>query len=455
MNQLDKVSCDPAGPARPGRCEGKAAPGTVRDQETLRSQSLLPPGSCSMDEGLRGSLSAGLFHWVEQPTRIGRFALSERLGAGAMGEVHLAHDSYLGRNVAIKLVRPQRLVHMDQDPARCVDSQRLVREAQALARVSHPNVVHVYEVGLWNDRVFIVMELVRGQSLRQWLAAQRHATAPERWRQVLEIFLAAGQGLQAVHDAGLTHRDLKPDNILVGADGRVRLADFGLARNVAITEETPDTRELPRPNPRGLEHAGTLAMVRNLTATDAIIGTPGYMSPEQMRGEPCDARSDQFSFCVSLYEALYRVRPFPGRSLADLRRQVLEEGFSSPPRDADVPAWIGKVIARGLAMEPADRYPDMADLLAALARPPRTTRRLRTAAALLLGAGALVGSMALHAWNAAGHVSGRVAEDHVSDAGHGCCGHGQGAAIPAGQRAGGRTGNADEPDGPGVRPECP
>jgi eukaryotic-like serine/threonine-protein kinase len=350
-------------------------------------------------ELLRASLKAELFGKAQEPTRIGRFVLLERLAVGGMGEVFTAYDEQLDREVAIKLVRPDRLAPPLEDSAGSAGgtaSQRLLREAQTLARLSHPNVVQVYEAGIAADRVFLAMELIRGQSLRQWLAAQREVPAPRRWRAVLERFLSAGRGLQAAHAAGLVHRDFKPDNVLVGDDGRVCVADFGLARPQPRDPGTPDTRDTQDLGPvREPDEAAaaTQAPLSSLTASGALLGTPAYMAPEQLRGEPSDARSDQFAFCVALYEALYGALPFVASDLAALHARMTSGAAIEAPRRTEVPSWIWGVLARGLAMAPADRYADMGALLGALEQRPARRRR-RLLAGGCFGAG-LIGALAL------------------------------------------------------------
>jgi serine/threonine-protein kinase len=296
---------------------------------------------------------------------VGRFVVLGVLGAGGMGVVLSAYDPELDRKVAVKLLHG--------DAGRGSESEgraRLAREAQAMARLSHPNVVAVYEVGTVGDRLFIVMEQVDGQTLKQWLKAEERG-----WREVVAMFLAAGRGLEAAHRAGLVHRDFKPSNVLVGRDGRVRISDFGLVSVSASTGEL-----------------GAL----DATLTAGLVGTPAYMSPEHLRNQELDGRADQFSYCVALYQALYDARPFASDSVIALREAVLT-GRPRPPSARDVPAWLGPIVLRGLARDPAERWPSMTALLDALARDPAAARRRLAGRAALVGLGlaAVLGGLQL------------------------------------------------------------
>jgi eukaryotic-like serine/threonine-protein kinase len=290
----------------------------------------------------------------------GRYQLRRRVGAGGMGVVFEAFDPELERHVAIKLLHPG---------SRGVT--RLHREARAMARLTHPNVVAVYDIGSVGAQVFIAMELVRGTTLTRWLRAR----ARSRW-QVLDVFRAAGRGLEAAHAVGIIHRDFKPDNVLIGEDGRARVTDFGLARPLETIEATAG---LPAASPE----EGAITR----TVPGAMVGTPAYMAPEQLRGQQADAQSDQFAYCVSLFESLFGRRPFDGRSVTELRDNVLNG------RRAPIPNKAGRrlraVLQCGLSLRPQDRYPAMTALLADLDR-VRRPRRLRFALpiALLFSAGA-------------------------------------------------------------------
>jgi len=307
-------------------------------------------------------------HGLPVGTSIGRYQITGVLGHGGMGVVYAALDPDLARAVAIKLLRPELRT----------SRARLLREGQAVARLRHPNVVTVHDVGTHDHDLFIAMELVAGGTLGAWLRERRRP-----WREVLARLIEAGRGLAAAHAAGLVHRDFKPENVLLGDDGRVVVTDFGLA---AIDDDEPPATPLtqtPRsPPPRSRE--------LDLTRTGALMGTPAYMSPEQFRGRRADARSDQFSFCITLYEALVGVRPFDPRdgsvpSMSDLASAV-ERGEVRPmPKGGDVPAWLRRAVARGLRPDPAERFPSMTALLDAIT-PPRRAR----AAVLVAGVAAVV-----------------------------------------------------------------
>jgi tRNA A-37 threonylcarbamoyl transferase component Bud32/tetratricopeptide (TPR) repeat protein len=305
---------------------------------------------------------------------IGRYVVLARIGEGGMGVVYAAYDPDLDRKVALKLIRGGT-AHRDDEVGHQLQA-RLLREAHAMARVVHPNVATIYDVGRAGEQVFVAMELVAGETLAQWLARERRSSAA-----VLEMFAAAGRGLAAAHEAGLVHRDFKPSNVMIGGDGRVRVLDFGLARPVGVVEQASSS---PSPSPADL--------VRSLTATGQLVGTPAYMAPEQLTGGVSDARSDQFSFCVALYEGLYGTRPFAATSPAELESQMREGRVSGASPDAHVSSRLRDVLLRGLSARPDDRFPSMAALLAELGRDPRT--RLRRwapslAALLVLAAGAV------------------------------------------------------------------
>ena len=304
---------------------------------------------------------------------IGRFIVHRALGAGGAGVVYAAHDPELDRTIALKVLRREVAGRPD---ARA----RFLREAQALARLSHPNVISVYDVGAAGGRTFIAMEYIHGLTFDDWVA-----TAPRSWSEIVAVLVKAGRGLAAAHAAGLIHRDFKPANLLVGDDGRVVVTDFGLARAV----EAADADAVPAPE-LGRALAGG-ALAASLTRTGAVQGTPAYMAPEQQIGQPADARADQFSFCVTLYEALFGVHPFlpPRRESASGR---------IPAGGRGVPVWLQRAVLRGLAERPDDRYPRMDGLLAVLNHEPVRRRRrvqLIVAAAAVALAGAGIAAYAL------------------------------------------------------------
>jgi serine/threonine-protein kinase len=268
--------------------------------------------------------------------------------------------------VALKLLRA---VKADAVGERQV---RLLREAQAMARLSHPNVLPVFDLGTEQGQVFLAMELVEGPTLAEWL---RQRERP--WHEVLGLFLEAGRGLAAAHRAGLVHRDFKPANVLVGADGRPRVTDFGLVRLGAAWEEA-------------VAEAPTGGSEPMLTQAGAVPGTPAYMSPEQLAGRPVDARGDQFSFCVALHEALYGLRPFEAGAPPERRWTPRR-----PERGPRLPRRMKAVLARGLALEPEDRFPSMDALLEVLAKSPALRGRWW---ALSLATGLALAAAGVGAW---------------------------------------------------------
>jgi len=413
---------------------------------------------------------------------IGRYLVLNLIGRGGMGEVYAAYDPELDRKVAIKVLRASSSAGVDAVEGR----GRILREAQALAQLSDPNVVAVYDVGTVDDRVFLAMEFVDGSTLSFWQHAQ-----PRTWREIVTLYAAAGRGLAAAHRRGLVHRDFKPDNAMVGRDGHVRVMDFGLARSaetpaadgppseertrnsssarVIATSLTASSRSPGRTpaggqlrpgerlsasgvvvpaladdsssagweRPARLSPAAALAMApldleaatRNLavprsgtnptvierspggaaasgalnlrlTQTGAMMGTPAYMAPEQFAGKAAEARSDQFSFCVALYEALYGERPFAGKNLTDLTRNVLAGQVREAPVGANVPSWLRRVLLRGLRPAREDRHPSMEALLEELSRDPPRARRRWAAAASVTGLIVALAAGLIQSWHA-------------------------------------------------------
>jgi tetratricopeptide (TPR) repeat protein len=279
---------------------------------------------------------------------LGRYLIVDALGHGAMGRVVRAYDPKLQRDVALKLLRTGS------------DAQakaRIVREAQAMAKLAHPNLVAAYDVDLEQGQPFIAMELVEGTTLREWLRA---STRP--WREIVSAFVDAGRGLAAAHHAGLVHRDFKPDNVLVGTDGRVRVTDFGLSRGIEAHVSGSDLPTFSIPQD-------------SLTVAGTVMGTPGYMAPEQHAGDVVDARSDQYAYCVSLWEALYGRRPFAADDLQSLAKAKLDMALVEPDPSRRVPSFLRRALLRGLAPKPEDRHASMEALMAVLAFDPAVRRR--------------------------------------------------------------------------------
>jgi eukaryotic-like serine/threonine-protein kinase len=323
-------------------------------------------GGASMGIHDTGGASSPLGHGVPAQLAagsIGRYTVLHQLGAGGMGVVYAAHDPELDRNVALKIVHTDIV---DPDHAARVQ-EGLLFEARAMAQLAHPNVVAVHDLGRIGPDVFVAMELVEGQTLTRWLAEKRS------WRDIVAAFVAAGRGLAAAHAAGLVHRDFKPANVLVGQDGRVRVTDFGLAQ-----AGVPSS---------GAGTAADLTARQSLDGTrSGLAGTPFYMPPEQFQGGPIDARTDQFSFCVALYQALHGCHPFPGGTIAELFDAISAGSLRPLPARPRAPRRVIRAILRGLSVNPADRFPSMDDLLHALQRDPdrRAGRLLAAAAAIAI-----------------------------------------------------------------------
>ncbi|MBS1124382.1 MAG: protein kinase [Deltaproteobacteria bacterium] len=304
-------------------------------------------------------------------SRIGRYELRELLGAGGMGRVYAAHDSELDRTIALKIVRPE-LAGLVR-----VLAERLVRESRMMAKLAHPSVIAVYDVGRTGDAVFIAMELIRGQTLGTWVRR-----AKPSWRELVSVLERAGQGLAAAHAAGIIHRDFKPDNVLVEPDPsgigvrRVVVTDFGVAR---IVTDAPDAQGFLRGRPGDPQ----------LTSPGTMIGTPAYMAPEQLDGRTIDVRADLFAFAVSAWELLFGQRPFAGRDVEEIRA-AMDRPLKLPGSLGAVPARVVRVLAGALALDPADRYRDMRAFLQLLAR-TRTRRRTAVVGATVVAATALVG----------------------------------------------------------------
>ncbi|MEM9456335.1 MAG: tetratricopeptide repeat protein [Myxococcota bacterium] len=362
-NELGETAALPAPPKVAGRAgpAGRAVDPTDTDEQPD-----------DLEVAVKARVLQTLFGAPARPPMLGRYVVLGPLGQGGMGTVLEAFDRTLDRRVAIKVLHED----LGQEHA-----ARLLREAQAMAKLSHPNVVQVFEADTIDDQPFVAMELVQGQTLRQWIRQTPRPT----WRQCVEVFIQAGQGLAAAHAQGLIHRDFKPSNALIDDQGRVRVLDFGLARRteVDITDDerpnregdtTEDRRPLVAPG-RPPEKSGTMrapdrpqppldpVLARPLTKTGVVMGTPAYMPPEQLGGREADARSDQFSFCVSLYEAIYGERPFEGGTLTGLMTSMTNRALRPIPRGSGVPTRLRSILMRGLAASPVERWPSMDALL--------------------------------------------------------------------------------------------
>jgi hypothetical protein len=324
-------------------------------------------------ERIRGAVRRGLFG-KSDATKVGRYTLLKVLGAGGSGRVYAAYDPELDRKVALKILRDP----LGDESERA----RLLREAQAGARFSDRNVIHVYDVGVHQGLVYVAMEYVEGSTLARFFLRERG------FDPLLDVFLKAGAGLAAAHRSGLIHRDFKPENVLVGDDGRVCVVDFGLARSTepAVASESILAARDAEPDAQQLVDAP-------LTETGVILGTPAYMSPEQHRGDAADARSDQFSFAVSLWEYVYRQHPFGDQS-GEARRQAILHGELQPiPTDRAAPKWLANILEQALSGDPGDRFESMDALLGEIEarrrRPERSRGKLVGAAIVLLGVAGL------------------------------------------------------------------
>ncbi len=307
-------------------------------------------------------------------TVLGRYVVDTLIGRGAMGVVVRAYDPELDRTVALKLLADGGTgLHAG---ARA----RLLREAQAMARLSHPNIVRVHDVGVVDEQAFVAFERIDGGTLRSWWHTGRTLA------EILATYAAAGRGLAAAHEAGLVHRDFKPDNVLIDRNGGVFVTDFGLVRVGPPTRPSVSRAMAALPQ---LDDA-------DVTVAGAIVGTPAYMAPEQLEGGEVDERSDQFSFCVALYEAVYGTRPFVGTTVDRLASAVMREQFAPVPAGRRVPGWLRGLLRKGLRRYPGERFASMHALLHELAAAPRR-RRVATVAIATMAAGAL--AIALGSWS--------------------------------------------------------
>jgi serine/threonine-protein kinase len=379
LNPGETLDSSWGSPAAKSTLAGGARPSTSPEAVTLDAQSGPSAGPssdapCEPSIDRRESTGGGATDDLGRGASIGRYLILSLLGRGGMGEVYAAYDPELDRRVALKLLHTS-----GGESAR----RRLVREARALGKLSHPNVVQVHDVGEHLGDVFVAMELVDGDALDVWCKA---APAPT-WQEVLAVYLDAALGLSAAHQQGLVHRDVKPGNILRGKDGRVRVLDFGLAapgepKSADSTPTLPSEgslhETLPAPShpDRGVE--------ARLTTTGALMGTPLYMAPEQHASSRVTPASDQYALCVALHEGLYGVAPFPVERrlslitlLDDLLARKMQGPPLAPPAGSAVPVWVYRALRRGLSPKPEDRYPALPDLIAALREDPDALRRAR------------------------------------------------------------------------------
>jgi len=287
-------------------------------------------------------------------SQIGRYEVIRAVGRGGMGVVYLARDPQLDRAVALKLVRPS----LQEDERADHFERRLMREARAMAKLSHPNVLTIYDVGLHGQQVFLASEWIDGCTLDEWIGE-----GPHGWRSVVKRFTFAARGLAAAHRAGLVHRDFKPSNVMLGKDDRVHVFDFGLVK--AIQPSVGD--------------------ITTQLSGQFVVGTPAYMSPEQMTGEAADERSDQFSFCVALYEALAERRPFSGRNITDILSNI---GAGQVVEPKKIPKWLWDMVRRGLSRDPNDRHDSMRAIVDILEKGIRHSKRRSAIAIGAFGAAA-------------------------------------------------------------------
>jgi serine/threonine protein kinase len=340
-----------------------------------------PPGPLEIEaQRVRATVQDRLFGTTSEPVRVGRYEIESRLGQGGMGVVYLARDVQLGRKVAVKVL------HVS-DAGTAGGSNRLLREAQSLARLSHPNVVQIFEVGEHDDQVFVAMEFVQGRTLGDLTPGPEGEDSIDS---ILDAFCQAGLGLAAAHESGLIHRDFKPDNAMIGEAGRVRVLDFGLAReegdlSLAALAKVSDLDE-------SLDDTGVSATDATLkaaiTRAGVLVGTPAYISPEQYLGASATPKSDQFAFCVSLWERLYGNRPFGARTLVRLAEAITTGRISAPSRARGVPFSVRRALRRGLRVDPDLRYPTMRELVDVLSPAKRRERRRLFGAVGVLGVAA-------------------------------------------------------------------
>jgi tetratricopeptide (TPR) repeat protein/tRNA A-37 threonylcarbamoyl transferase component Bud32 len=371
--------------------------------EVTRSaaQALASTSAAFSGRSPHGRVPVPAYGEIERGVVVGRYVVLSKLGAGAMGVVYAAYDPELDRKVALKLLQPGR--ELDHAARSEAANARLLREAQALAKLAHPNIVAIHDVGTLGQRVWLAMEFVAGKTLSEWLAAQQRG-----WREVVDVIAAASRGLAAAHAAGLLHRDLKPDNLMVGDDGRVRVMDFGLARTQG--DPTPGERDLAFALDDTVLRPELEALAVKMTQTGSLTGTPAYMAKELFEARDATAQSDQFALCVTLWEALYGERPFAGDTLVELMAAVVSGDVRPVPRSGRaVPRWLERVCRRGLSPTPAHRHASIDALLAELERGQKVARRGRLLAGMAVVAGLTVAGVGAQQWDVARRTAACVA----------------------------------------------
>ena len=342
-------------------------PKTTLDGTVVMADTTATPAGADLEAArVHAEVAAQLFGGAKQIVKVGRYKVLGRIGTGATGVVYQCEDEQLHRMVAVKLL-DKSVSGTDEH------RERLIREARAMAQLSHPNVGVVHEVGTHDDQMFIAMELLEGGTLREWVGG--NDGGGRSLQEKIAMLMQAGQGLAAAHAQGLFHRDFKPDNVLIGADGRARIVDFGLVR-----KGDPKTHDI------------------QITAKGAAVGTPAYMAPEQTQGVPADALSDQFGFAVTCFETLYGARPHVASTLPDLL-VAIQTGTVTMPAGASPIAAVHPILMRAMATDPRARFPHMPALLEALAaatKPPASKKGLFIGLGLTaLLAGGLVTSFLL------------------------------------------------------------
>jgi tetratricopeptide (TPR) repeat protein len=363
----DSVRAEKESGHRAGAGPSKGSPAAVEQPSQDETEVLSEPAASESSGPPPEPASPAL----EPGVAVGRYELVERIGSGGMGSVYRAHDPHLSRDVALKVLHPGHAAIREGSDYR----QRLLREAQALAKLSHPNVVAAFDVGTYQGVVFVAMELVQGESLRSWLLPKRGV------QEVLRVLIAAGRGLVAAHTAGVLHRDFKPANVMVSPDGRVRVVDFGLARSALANDEDDELVAPSGSQEATAAERGSSLLEGEITESGMLMGTPGYIAPERLRGEPANALADQYSFAVTAFVALTRgVMPPAGA--------VVSRSLAWP---REVPSRVRRVIERGLGADASERHASVAAMVDALEQASSPRRRAGAIVALALGGAAIIG----------------------------------------------------------------